>query len=151
MKKQILKKYFAQIIAAVVLIGGIAVPVAAAASEQPAEVERDSSPYITYSQLKLYSGVIAYTSSGASTSQTAAVKMTNVVYNGASSDISIQVGTFATSGETQIGDYKSITRGGTVEFPKGASYPGQSIKAGFYKENINGVYYLTGRYYYNGL
>lgn len=151
MKKHFLKKSMVQIVAAVVLIFSIAVPVAAATNETDAEIARGSTSYSSYSNLLLYSGVRVFTASNTCTSQTAVVKMTNIVHEEATSSIEVGVATYPPGSETAISSSQNIKAGGIVSISGASQYPGQSIRAGFFKENINGIYYLTGRFYYNGL
>ena len=153
-----LKKYAAQFIAAVVLVAGIAVPVAAATNEISVEPKGGSTPYIDYTNLKMYSGIVAYTSSATCTSQKAAVKLTKVKYSSdgektpSDSTAKVSVSTYAASNNSRISTPISIQASTTtVDLPSAAaSYPSQSIKAGFSKSSFNGVYYLTGIFYYNG-
>lgn len=151
MKKRFLKKNIAQIIAAVVLVLSISVPVVAATGGVSADEARGSTPYVPYSSLPLYSGVKAYTSSGACTSRQATVSMERVTYNGSASTTSIGVATYATADSHLIGNETNVSAGARVDISNASIYPGQSIKAGFVKNNFNGTYYLSGKFYYNGL
>ena len=153
MKKNFLKKNIAQVIAAAVLVLSVTVPVAAATNEMSNEVVRGSSPYHSFSDLQLHSGVITYTSSYPCTSREAAVKLNMVTYNNNStiSDATFNVATYAAGSSNPITPYKLISRDNTVLFSSAANYPSESIRAGFSRDDINGVYYLSGRFYYNGL
>lgn len=150
MRRQFLKKNMAQIIAVFVLVLSIAVPVAAAAGEASVQEARGSTPYVSYN-MPLYSGVVAYTSSGACNTRNAAVVMTRVTYNGSATSASVNVATYATSDNSKQSPSTSVSAGATVQLSSASAYPGQSIKAGFVKDNFNGTYQVSGKFYYDGL
>lgn len=81
------------------------------------------------------------------------MKLNRVTYNDLNSlsDVTFNVSTYPSSSEIPITSYKLISRNDTVTFSSASHYPTESIRAGFSRDNINGTYYLSGKFYYNGL
>lgn len=151
-----LKKYAAQFIAAAVLVSGTVVSVAAATNKIPVTIKGGSTSYIEFTSQKMYSGIVSYTSSESCTSQKAKVKLTRLKYSSdgektpTDTSVSVNVATYSASGNDRISASNLIRSGTEVEFSSAANYPTQYIKAGFSKSGFNGVYYLTGKFYYDG-
>jgi hypothetical protein len=152
MKCNILKKYAAQLIAAAVLVSTAAVPVAAAVTEEPMVAVQSSgtTPYVDISGLKMYSGVWSYSDYGSCTTKKAVVTITGVTCPSGVSDTSMYVATFSNT-EIRLSDVSTASNGGICKIDPACNYPTQSIKAGFKKNNFNGIITVKGKFYYCGL
>lgn len=145
MRKKGIKAKIARIVLTAAMTLALGIPVCAASAEANAEIARGATQYADF-DLTLYSGITVYSSSGQNFANPAVVNVTlNTV------PASVDVGIYDMNNNLTSKGTKMISGRGTLTFDPAANYPGQYVRVGFTKNNINQSYRVSGRFYYNGI
>jgi len=153
------KRNIVRFISALAVAFSLCVPAYAAqeqgTQEQGTQEVWHRQPYAPYSvTVSVYSGVTAYTGSGTNYTGRALVTLESV--KGSNPTTAFNVATYNWNSARNISGTYKISKPsdniGWVQIDTNASnHPGENIRAGFWKSNVNTSYQISGKFYHDGL